>query len=477
MKKIFAVAVVLALALCGCKSAVPAAPQKAVAAAGKKITLTWQPVQTPEFFRIYRCEGGAENYRFIDDTTDQTYTDETAAPGKAYRYKITAVSGNSESAGAKTNEVALAVSGGQNGVELKAPTINAVTKMDRYTTVVQFSAGGANCVYQIFRSASVNGAYTQIGTTTEPVWYDETANGRPFYYKVLAQQGQQKTAFSAPCPTGKNAKTVFRVPVMMYHEFVTKSDLNAGVAFDEYAIWQTEFEQDLIWLKQNGYTTITCRQLAEYMEGKNQNLPAKPILLTADDGKYGVYKNAYPLLKKYGATLSLALIGYEIDNATNNPESRGKSTAPYCTWGEIAEMANTGTVEMISHTQNLHVFSQSGRAGANCAEGEKYESFLPVAQADFSVFNQNLKKHSVQPAVAMSYPYSKRSETADKAWLASGYKLLLGGDDSKERKTQANYFVLGAGVNTKSAVLRRLPRMVNVPVKNYLNAAATHDEG
>lgn len=132
---------------------------------------------------------------------------------------------------------------------------------------------------------------------------------------------------------------------------------------------------------------------------------------------------------------------------------------------------------MISHTQNLHVFSQSGRAGANCAEGEKYESFLPVAQADFSVFNQNLKKHSVQPAVAMSYPYSKRSETADKAWLASGYKLLLGGDDSKERKTQANYFVLGAGVNTKSAVLRRLPRMVNVPVKNYLNAAATHDEG
>ena len=211
------------------------------------------------------------------------------------------------------------------------------------------------------------------------------------------------------------------------------------------------------------------------MEGKDKNIPAKPILLTADDGKYGVYKNAYPLLKKYGATLSLAIIGYEIDSTTESPEARNKSTAPFCIWSEIAEMADSGAVEIISHTQNMHIFSHDNRTGANCAEGEEYSSFLPAAQADFAVFNRNLKEHSVKPTVAMAYPYSKRSVTADKAWIASGYKVLLGGDDDKERKTQMNYFVFGAGINSKSAVLQRLPRMINIPLKNYINDAVKHD--
>ena len=38
-----------------------------------------------------------------------------------------------------------------------------------------------------------------------------------------------------------------------------------------------------------------------------------------------------------------------------------------------------------------------------------------------------------------------------------------------------NYFVFGAGINSKSAVLRRLPRMINIPLKNYINDAVKHD--
>lgn len=475
MKRITAVILSLAFLLCGCKGKAPATVGNAAAQAENKITVTWDKSDTAEFYRVYRLEDGEDNYRFIDDTKELSYTDETAAAGITYRYKITAVKGSRESSGRETEKVTIKSESTQTKAALKVPSISSVTKMDMYTNAVQFSSAGTDCTYEIFRSPAIDGAYTSLGTTEETVWYDDTADGKTFYYKVTALRGEEKAQASNPCQTGKNARRVFRVPVIMYHEFVTQSDLSSGIPLDEYAIYQNEFEEDLIWLKNNGYTTITCRQLADYMEGKDKNIPAKPILLTADDGKYGVYKNAYPLLKKYGVTLSLAIIGYEIDSTTESPEARSKSTAPFCTWSEIAEMADSGAVEIISHTQNMHIFSHDNRTGANCAEGEEYSSFLPAAQADFAVFNRNLKEHSVKPTVAMAYPYSKRSVTADKAWIASGYKVLLGGDDDKERKTQMNYFVFGAGINSKSAVLRRLPRMINIPLKNYINDAVKHD--
>lgn len=475
MKKIAAVILCLAFLMCGCKNNAPENVENVSVSAENKITVMWDRSETAEFYRLYRLDNNAKDYKFVDCTKELSYTDETAVAGRPYRYKITAVKGNCESRGVETDVITIKSKNGDGKSALSVPVINSVTKMDMYTNVVLFSSCGIGCIYEIFRSETIDGFYTSVGTTDENVWYDETANGKTFYYKVSAQCGTETTKVSASCQTGKNARRVFRVPVIMYHEFVTKSDLNSGIALDEYAIWKNEFEEDLIWLKNNGYTTITCRQLVDYMEGKDKNIPAKPILLTADDGKYGVYKNAYPLLKKYGATLSLALIGYEIDSATNNPEARSRSSAPYCTWDEIAEMANSGAVEMISHTQNLHIFKNLNREGANCAEGEEYGSFLPVAQADFAFFNKNMSDHLIKPTVAMAYPYSKRSATADKAWLASGYKVLLGGDDNRERKTQMNYFVFGAGINSKSAVLRRLPRMINVPIRNYIDYAVRHD--
>lgn len=471
------------LFLHGCGNEIPEVPKNATATAeqGQSIRLSWSESEGDGFYRIYRLEGEGEgegvSFKFVADTEDTEYTDASVVAGREYRYKITAVLGNTESEGALTEKVTVAKSGGTEQKKLTVPVITAVTKMDIYTNVIQFSSDNSGCSYEIFRCPAIDGTYVSIGKTDETVWYDESADGAEFYYKVTAQRGDEKTEASVPQKTGKNAKSVFRVPVIMYHEFVTYDDLDKGVAFDEYAIWQSEFEADLRWLSENGYTTITCRQLADYMEGRDENIPSKPILLTCDDGKYGVYVNAYPILKKYGMTMSLALIGYEIDSATDNEEAREKSAAPFCTWSEIAEMSESGAVEMISHTQSLHVFSHDNRSGANCAPNESYESFLPVAQADFAVFNTNLREHIGEVTEAMAYPYSKRSVTADRAWLKSGYKILLGGDDINERKTMMNYFVKGAGVNSKSAVMRRLPRMVNVPIKTYIDDSIAHDEG
>lgn len=65
------------------------------------------------------------------------------------------------------------------------------------------------------------------------------------------------------------------IPVLMYHNF--------GTPESRYVISYGRFEQQLDWLRANGYTTVTVAQVYDYMYSGGP-LPAKPIVLTFDDG-------------------------------------------------------------------------------------------------------------------------------------------------------------------------------------------------
>lgn len=458
------------LLLAACSEQPPLENPTAFAASAEENTvlLSWESGEGADFYRLYRREGNGKDFKYLDDLDGMQYRDAKIKQDVRYSYKVTSVCGNRESSGAVINDIVL-YSSADHALVITAPSISSVTRLNRYSAVLLFTSENENCVYRISRASEVNGQYEVIGTTSETVYYDYNTDGEAFYYTVTAI-GNGKAEASLPQRTGYNARGVFRIPAMMYHEFVTQEDLDSGVLFDEYAIWEHEFERDLQWVAENGYTTITSRQLIDFLEGKGK-LPQKPILLTIDDGKYGVYKRAYPLLKKYNMVAVLALIGSEIDNATLHPEARATSGAPYCTWDEIAEMQKSGHFEMISHTQNLHIFSHDNRTGANTAAGEGPDTYLPVAQFDFSKFNQNLKAATGTTTETMAYPYSKRSPASDSAWLKSGYKVLFCGDNLNVSLTQFNYYIAEAGINSRSALVRRVARMTGTPLAVYMEDA------
>jgi peptidoglycan/xylan/chitin deacetylase (PgdA/CDA1 family)/putative cell wall-binding protein len=64
-------------------------------------------------------------------------------------------------------------------------------------------------------------------------------------------------------------------------------------------ITTSKFEEQLKFLKDHGYSTVSFDQLSSAFNGQFK-LPAKPIILSFDDGTTGHYSKAYPLLKKYG---------------------------------------------------------------------------------------------------------------------------------------------------------------------------------
>ena len=347
-------------------------------------------------------------------------------------------------------------------------SVLAVTALDTWTNAVELGVSNGDWTFEVARSETGNGEYTTIGSSDENVFYDTkiAEDTVPYWYRFRCHGDRFEGAWSEAVQLGAGGRDIVYVPVMMYHEFLPQGERGED-AFDEDIITPEEFENDLKWLKANGYTTIVTADLAAYLEG-NAELPDKPIILTIDDGKYSVYKSGWPLLKEYGMKASLAVIGSQIDAATADPQAREASSAPYCTWDEIKEMSDSGAMEIVSHTQSMHAYTHNGRHGADCAPGETVEDLLPSAHADARTIMNKIEQLTGSPVTAMAYPFSIRSSVSDRTWMETGYKLLLCGNNDEVHYSKWNPMIREAGLNSHSALLRRIGRVEDTPINVYL---------
>ena len=195
----------------------------------------------------------------------------------------------------------------------------------------------------------------------------------------------------------KDIREEVPLPVLMYHGITDDPALTG-----EYVILADDFEKDLQWLQDHGYTTVSFQQLANYAENGSR-LPEKPVLLTFDDGYYNNYTKAFPLLQKYNANAVINLIGSESDLYSNQvfrPENGGNIT-----WGEASNLVGSGLVEIGSHTYDLHKSSGTGRKGADRMPGESMEDYRAVLLEDLGLNQQRIEEATGQPAIVFAWPY------------------------------------------------------------------------
>ena len=121
------------------------------------------------------------------------------------------------------------------------------------------------------------------------------------------------------------------VPVLNYHQVEQKNG-------NPLTLWPDQFEAQMAYLADEGYTTITIDEMMDALEN-GAPLPEKPVIITFDDGYADNYEYAYPILKKYGFKATIFLI-YDFTNAYPN----------YLTWEQIDEMKQSGLIRFESHT-------------------------------------------------------------------------------------------------------------------------------
>ncbi len=207
-----------------------------------------------------------------------------------------------------------------------------------------------------------------------------------------------------------------RLPIIMYHGLV--SDVSYQ---NQYMIDPNLFEQDLIYLKDNGYHTIFISELEDYVENRKP-LPEKPIILTFDDGYYNNYVYAYPLLKKYQQKAVISPIGITADRAEE--EQRKNPLYSQCGWTELKEMSCSGLVEIQNHTYNLHQ-NDTDRKGAAARPNESEAEYEEMLLNDLQMFSDKMYQNLQQRPNAFVYPFGAKSKSTLSIVKKAGYRAVL----------------------------------------------------
>ncbi len=123
-----------------------------------------------------------------------------------------------------------------------------------------------------------------------------------------------------------------KVLVLNYHKI--------DHTFISLSVQPEDFDNQMKYLHDNGYHTITPDELYEALAGNGQ-LPENPVLITFDDGYEDNYTNAYPILKKYGFKATIFVVTGFLDR-----HKKG-----YLSWDQAREMNQNG-INIESHTVN-----------------------------------------------------------------------------------------------------------------------------
>ncbi len=136
------------------------------------------------------------------------------------------------------------------------------------------------------------------------------------------------------------------IPVLMYHKVGTAPK---GSQLGKLWVTTAEFREQMLYLKQNGYTTLNFCDMRDIELGKMKR-PEKPVVVTFDDGYANNYTDAYPVLRELGLKGCIFLVYETIDshNSWHNPDS--EPWVPMLTWAQVKEMQDSGVVEFGSHT-------------------------------------------------------------------------------------------------------------------------------
>lgn len=213
------------------------------------------------------------------------------------------------------------------------------------------------------------------------------------------------------------------VPVLMYHHVSPSPGM--------ITCTPENFEDQLRWLAERGYRSLTCAQFADHLNGKG--VPPKSLLITFDDGYLDNWVYAHPLLKKYGFHAVIFLVTSWINDGEVRAQSghsdvpdtpghaecerlieAGHSDRVILRWSEIRTMQEDGVVEFHSHTHTHTRWDKSPRAS------EKNS----LMQEELALSRQTLESHLGSVSEHFCWPQGYFDDDYIRIANQAGFKYL-----------------------------------------------------
>lgn len=226
--------------------------------------------------------------------------------------------------------------------------------------------------------------------------------------KNIKNHENNEEAFPQNIPLKHNNEDIC---ILMYHSIDYEKNNNLRMP-------KEKFSEQMKYIKDNGYTTLTVSQLHDFIE-KDSPIPKKSVVITLDDGYADNYTNAYPILKKYGINATIFVITDSIDKDNSYLNSK-----------QIKELQNNG-IDIQSHTTNHQELHRL-----------PYEKQLQTLKDSKEVLENLLNKK----ITCIAYPCGKYNNDTIRAAKEAGYTMALATGGRLGKKSDGIYGIKRIGV-------------------------------
>lgn len=205
-----------------------------------------------------------------------------------------------------------------------------------------------------------------------------------------------------PSPPRRTAtpRTHPTVAIFCYHDVSEKPS--------RWAITPQRLEAHLRALQARGFVFMTVSEaLTVFGSSRNLATPQRVAVLTFDDGFRSAYTVVFPLIQRYRAKMTVFVYTDWI----------GK-TRTALSWAQLRAMAQSGLVEIASHTVT-HTYPRRLR---RALKGDAYRQRVLW---EFAVSKQVLEQRLGVPIHGLAYPGGQVDETLKHLARAAGYQWAV----------------------------------------------------
>ena len=200
--------------------------------------------------------------------------------------------------------------------------------------------------------------------------FNEISTLSPGQGLIIPLQGYEKG--------GVTLKGYQTVPVLSYHKFSKNKT-------DMMTVTEEALEEQMRFLKENGYRVITMDQLFDFLDYKTQ-IPRKSVVITIDDGWRSTYDIAFPILRKYGYVATLFVY---TDLITGSDKTLD--------WDLIREMAKSG-IDIQCHTKTHRNLNRKGKQ-------ESFRDYFDAVKKELTDSAAIIERHLKTDVQYLAYPY------------------------------------------------------------------------
>ena len=200
------------------------------------------------------------------------------------------------------------------------------------------------------------------------------------------------------------------LPVLTYHH-ILRDEENTRFRHTSTTTSVRAFTNQMTWLRDQGYTTLTLYQLEGYVRNKI-NLPARAVAITFDDGLKSVNRYAYPVLKQYGFHATAFIISSRIKR---HPQKWDPKSLQFMSISELRQIQDVFDIQ--SHTHFLHRVDAGRRP---ILFSRNYHNIL----FDFARSRRALSQFNPH-VLYLSYPFGGYNATAVQAANDAGFHMAV----------------------------------------------------